>query len=122
MRTRIMKKNPKPLYIEFVFAKATLTDVSTESIKAYAKELNSADNIDKHILIIGHTDSKGARSFNATLALKRAVAVRESLISDNVDPKRITIDGHGEVTPIATNDTVEGRELNRRVVVIVQDL
>lgn len=117
----IIKKDPKPLYIEFVFAKATLTDASTESIRTYAKELNSADNVNKHILIVGHTDSKGARSLNATLALKRAVAVRESLIADDVDPKRITIDGHGEIAPIANNDTAKGREHNRRVVVIVQD-
>ncbi|MEN8147540.1 MAG: OmpA family protein [Campylobacterota bacterium] len=117
----IMKKELKPLYIDFVFAKSNLTDVSTESIKKYSHELNSADNIDKHILIVGHTDSKGPRSFNATLALKRAVAVRERFIANGVDPARISIDGQGEVTPTATNDTADGREKNRRVVVIVQE-
>ena len=117
----IVKKDPKPLYIEFTFAQAKLTDVSTESIKEYSKELNNEDNIDKHILIVGHTDAKGTRSLNATLSLKRAIAVREKLIINDVDPKRITIDGHGETTPIANNDTDAGREKNRRVVVIVQE-
>lgn len=117
----IIKKDPKPLYIEFTFAKAKLTDVSTESIKEYSKELNSEDNIDKHIFIVGHTDAKGTRSLNATLSLKRAVAVRDKLIINGVNPKRITIDSHGEISPIATNDTEAGREKNRRVVVIVQD-
>lgn len=117
----IIKKEPKPLHITFAFAQTTLTDESQESIKQYAKELNSPDNKDKHILIVGHTDAKGPRGLNATLSLKRANAVRTSLIANGINPERITVDGHGEITPIATNDTEAGREKNRRVVVIVQD-
>ena len=117
----IIKNEISPsLEIAFVFAKASVTDLSKESIREYSKELNSEDNIDKHILIVGYTDSKGTQSLNATLSLRRATSVRDQFIANNIDPKRITIDGHGENAPIASNETAEGREKNRRVVVIVQ--
>jgi len=118
----IIKKEIAPtLNIEFAFAKVKVTDQSRESIKSYAKDLNSEEHQDKHILIVGYTDAKGAKGFNATLSLRRAVAVREQFIANDVDPKRITIDGHGENDPIASNKTTEGRKQNRHVVVIVQD-
>ena len=117
----IIKKEMKPsLKIGFVFAKAKVTDLSKESIKEYSKELNSEDNLDKDILIVGYTDAKGPKNLNATLSLRRAIAVRDQFIASSIDPKRITIDGHGENAPIASNDTAEGREKNRRVVVILQ--
>ncbi len=117
----IMKKEMRAsIEMEFVFAKAALTDLSRESIKEYSKDLNSEDNRDYHILIVGYADGKGSESFNATLSLRRAVAVRDQFIANDVDPKRITIDGHGENAPTASNDTTEGRDKNRRVVVILQ--
>ncbi len=117
----IMKKEMRAsIEMEFVFAKALLTDLSKESIKEYSTDLNSEDNRDYHILIVGYADGKGSESFNATLSLRRAVTVRDQFIANDVDPERITIDGRGENAPTATNDTAEGRDKNRRVVVILQ--
>jgi OOP family OmpA-OmpF porin len=67
------------------------------------------------IEVQGHTDSKGSDQYNLDLSQKRANAVRDYLISKGVDADRLTAKGLGESTPIATNDTPEGRAENRRV-------
>jgi len=112
-------KVPSPLSIEFPFATARLTEASKASIKAYAAELNLDGNKERKVLIEGHTDAKGSRAFNATLAMKRASAVFAALITCGIDPRRISIDGYGETMPVADNETERGREKNRRVRVSV---
>jgi len=84
-------------------------------VKAYAAELNLEGNRTKKILIVGHTDASGSRAFNATLSMKRASAVYAALITNGIDPGRISIDGCGETMPVADNETERGREQNRRV-------
>ncbi len=111
----------KPKNIQFKFAKATLTDDSKVALVGFSEELNSDENINKEILIIGNTDSKGTRAFNATLSIKRANAVRSEFIRNDVDPGRISIDGIGEMNPIADNATENGREKNRRVIIILKE-
>ena len=113
-------KTYTPKNIRFEFAKATLPDDSKASFKDFADELNSEENRQKEILIIGNTDNKGTGAFNATLAIKRANAVRTELIINDVNASRISIDGLGETNPIADNTTEVGREKNRRVIVILQ--
>ncbi len=124
-KTVYITKEPIKVYtpknIRFEFAKATLTDDSKASFKGYADELNSGENINKDILIIGNTDNKGTRAFNATLAIKRANAVRTEFIANDVNASRISIDGLGETNPIADNSTEVGREKNRRVIIILKD-
>ncbi len=108
--------------IHFDFGKAQLTDTaSQESITTYAQELNKPANINKKLIIVGNTDNLGTRSYNATLSLKRANAVRREFIINQIDPNRITIDGMGEIDPIADNATEEGRKKNRRVTVILKE-
>jgi len=70
--------------------------------------------------IVGHTDNRGTSASNAKLAERRAGAVRDVLVRDGVDRARITIRGAGETRPVATNDTLEGRALNRRVEIITR--
>jgi len=65
--------------------------------------------------ISGHTDNKGADSYNENLSLRRAQAVRNILIKGGADPNRITAVGYGEAKPMDTNDTMEGRRMNRRI-------
>jgi OmpA family/WD40-like Beta Propeller Repeat len=65
--------------------------------------------------ISGHTDSHGPAEYNQTLSLRRAQAVREILIKGGGDANRITAMGYGETKPIETNDTLEGKRLNRRI-------
>lgn len=68
------------------------------------------------IEIQGHTDSYGSDAYNRKLSQRRAQAVKEVLIKNGIDKKRMTATGFGESQPIDTNDTVEGRANNRRVV------
>jgi outer membrane protein OmpA-like peptidoglycan-associated protein len=72
-----------------------------------------------YIDINGHTDSTGAESYNQTLSEARADSVARYLESQKVVAARIITRGMGESQPIATNDTPEGRALNRRVEIIL---
>jgi outer membrane protein OmpA-like peptidoglycan-associated protein len=62
-----------------------------------------------------HTDSYGSDEYNFTLSDNRAKSVREYILSQGIDPKRIVSHGYGEAMPVAANDTPENRQLNRRV-------
>nr|MBP6575558.1 OmpA family protein [Flavobacteriales bacterium] len=61
----------------------------------------------------------GADAANLTLSDQRAKAVRDHVIAQGIDAARITAKGYGETKPTATNDTEEGRALNRRTEVTV---
>lgn len=67
------------------------------------------------IEVAGHTDSRGAEAFNQQLSARRAASVLEYLRAGGV-PNSLTSKGYGESEPIASNDTDEGRQQNRRVV------
>ena len=63
----------------------------------------------------GHTDSVGTPAYNQTLSEQRAAAVSNYLGAEGVPSSRITSIGYGETHPKGSNDTPEGRQLNRRV-------
>jgi outer membrane protein OmpA-like peptidoglycan-associated protein len=67
----------------------------------------------------GHTDSVGSDEYNQTLSERRADSVRSYLIQQGIDRSSITAHGLGESQPVATNDTADGRQRNRRVELIV---
>jgi len=67
------------------------------------------------IRIEGHTDSSGSEEYNMDLSRRRALAVQDLLTQRGVGIQRIEIVGYGESTPVASNDTESGRQLNRRV-------
>ncbi|KJY92703.1 membrane protein [Vibrio neptunius] len=69
--------------------------------------------------VVGYTDSSGSASYNQKLSEKRAQSVAEVLQEQGVDSSRITARGEGENNPIASNETREGREQNRRVEIMV---
>lgn len=66
------------------------------------------------IEISGHTDNQGTPQSNIILSENRAKAVYDYLIAHSIDANRLTYKGYGQTRPIATNDTPEGRQLNRR--------
>jgi outer membrane protein OmpA-like peptidoglycan-associated protein/tetratricopeptide (TPR) repeat protein len=66
------------------------------------------------IEISGHSDSKGSDEYNQKLSEARAKSVVDYLIMLDVEPERLTFKGYGKNRPIASNDTDEGRALNRR--------
>lgn len=69
----------------------------------------------------GHTDSRGTEAYNQALSERRAYSVRDYLIDEaDIDPRRITAVGYGESRPIATNDTDDGRQRNRRVEAVIE--
>lgn len=79
------------------------------------------ENPERELLIEGHTDSRGTDDYNETLAERRANAVRDALLQRGVNASRLHTHGVGESRPIATNETAAGRQLNRRVEVVVSD-
>lgn len=70
---------------------------------------------DYRIDIIGHTDDVGREEDNLLLSEQRAKAIKNALIIEGIDARRIKAFGRGESQPIATNNTQEGREANRRI-------
>lgn len=74
---------------------------------------------DKQIVVEGHTDATGSDSYNQKLSEDRAASVREALVAGGVDASKITSQGFGESTPVASNDNAAGRQQNRRVEIIV---
>lgn len=71
--------------------------------------------------IEGHTDSTGNPDYNQKLSERRAEAVRKSLMNMGIENNRIMTRGYGQSSPIAPNDTATGRQLNRRVEIILSD-
>jgi len=75
---------------------------------------------ESHILLEGHTDSRGNPSTNKRLSEERAKAVREYIIANmEISREQITAIGYGDTKPVASNKTSEGRELNRRIDVVI---
>lgn len=69
--------------------------------------------------VVGHADSTGSESHNDKLSMDRAEAVRAVMIRSGMDAGAVKAEGMGARQPIESNDTLEGRQENRRVVVIV---
>ncbi len=100
--------------VRFNTNRATLRPDAYAILDSVAETLLEHPEIQK-IRIEGHTDHQGNDDFNQHLSERRAVTVRNYLISKGVHADRLVSEGYGESSPIATNDTAEGREQNRRV-------
>jgi outer membrane protein OmpA-like peptidoglycan-associated protein len=72
-----------------------------------------------HVAVEGHTDSVGSDDYNQQLSERRAGSVRNFLVQNGVPLTVISAMGFGESQPVATNDTPEGRQTNRRVELVV---
>ena len=83
-----------------------------------------ADSLNRYpdttVAVVGHTDNTGSAAYNQDLSERRASAVRAVLINAGVSPARIRAIGAGENQPIATNQTADGRALNRRVDITIR--
>jgi len=101
----------------FDFDKATLRQASQQNLTNLAVILNKYP--DTNVLMEGHTDSKGSDDYNLNLSRSRAQAVASFLSGQQVNAARFTITGYGEAQPIATNDTEDGQQQNRRVEVAI---
>jgi outer membrane protein OmpA-like peptidoglycan-associated protein len=103
----------------FSVNKAELSPGGTRSVRKLADFLNQYPQ--RKVLIEGHTDSTGSHTLNQALSERRADAVRTALIDMGVSSDRIETRGHAEAYPVATNGTAAGRQLNRRVEIILAD-
>jgi OOP family OmpA-OmpF porin len=97
----------------FDFDKWDLRPESFIELNRVVKLLTENPSIE--IEMSAHTDSRGSDEYNFKLSDNRARSVMEYIISKGIDSGRITSHGYGETKPVATNDTDEGRQLNRRV-------
>lgn len=118
------KKTPRGMVI-------TLGDVLFDTNKAQLKSGGSR-NVEKlaeflkeypqrKVLIEGFTDSTGSDSYNRTLSEERANAVRNALVERGVSGDRISTRGYGKSYAVASNNTAAGRQLNRRVEIVLSD-
>jgi len=72
-----------------------------------------------HLAVEGHTDSVGGDQYNQTLSEQRAEAVRDYFVQQGISGSAVDAQGFGKTEPIASNDTPEGRQQNRRVELIL---
>ncbi|MBN2668827.1 MAG: OmpA family protein [Bacteroidales bacterium] len=106
--TKIVLKN-----IFFDYAKATLRSTSFPELDRLYNLLVEFPNM--RIEISGHTDNQGSRTTNEKLSGARAKSVVDYLVKKGIDASRLESKGYAFDQPIATNDTEEGRQQNRRV-------
>lgn len=99
--------------------KAELKSSASRSLKKLAGFLTQYP--ERTAQIEGYTDSTGSADYNQDLSDRRASAVRTSLVGMGIDNGRITTHGYGKESPIASNDTAAGRQMNRRVEIILSD-
>jgi outer membrane protein OmpA-like peptidoglycan-associated protein len=110
--------------IQVTFASGLLFDFDSDRIRYDAKQ--NLDHLasslvrypDSDLLIVGHTDAVGSDDYNDRLSQRRARSAARYLASHGVD-RTIETEGRGETEPVASNDTEEGRQRNRRVEVAI---
>lgn len=101
----------------FDFNSSTLQGGARQNLREFAESMNEFEETD--ILVVGHTDSKGSDDYNQGLSEQRAQSAADFLIQEGLSANRIQTEGRGETEPVATNETAEGRSLNRRVEVAI---
>jgi len=106
----------------FDFNQASLKPGARERLSKLAGILLAYPGV-YHIEIEGHTDSVGSQDYNQKLSEDRAQSVSSYLLKEGLPSDRIVaVHGFGKLRPVATNDTPEGRQMNRRVEIIISDL
>lgn len=111
--------------IKITFESGILFDVDRSEVKPEAQtNLTKLATIlnkyaDTDVLVEGHTDATGGDEHNMDLSIRRANAVGNFLTTQSVMSNRLKLMGYGETQPTASNDTPDGRQLNRRVDIAV---
>lgn len=101
----------------FGFDEATIDSKYHDDLDELAQQLTQ--NKALRLSIAGHTDNVGSREYNELLSQRRADAVKQYLVDQGVSEDRITTSALGQQEPVATNETDAGRQLNRRVILVV---
>jgi OOP family OmpA-OmpF porin len=103
----------------FDFDKAVLKPQGIAALQNLGAKIRSQGLKVEDIDIVGHTDRVGSDAYNMRLSERRAMAVRNFLVGEGVNSSIIDVSGMGKRQPVASNETAEGRALNRRVEVRV---
>ncbi|MES1982537.1 MAG: OmpA family protein [Pseudomonadota bacterium] len=103
----------------FDTGKAQLKTGGLRSIQKLSNALKQSPKT--NIMVEGFTDSTGSDELNQTLSERRANAVRTALIEDGISADRIKTAGYGKAFPVADNGNAAGRQMNRRVEIIISD-
>ncbi|MGZ8184347.1 MAG: OmpA family protein, partial [Methylobacter sp.] len=99
--------------ITFDTGKVTLSPASTKQVTNIAEILKAFPAAE--LKIGGYTDNTGSAKANLRLSGQRANAVKNALVSMGIDASRLDAEGYGSAHPVATNETEEGRQQNRRI-------
>lgn len=121
----LISKAEGRLALNFSFKSGSykLDNKSSQDLIRLLNFLNRSRYIDYRIVLVGYTDNMGDYNKNIELSLKRALSVKENLIAlNNGLENRIDVLGMGAESPIASNDTQEGKEKNRRVEVYLVNI
>lgn len=114
MQSEISQVGYIALYgIQFNNNEATYTPESETTLNEIAKTLSADPAL--HLYVVGHTDDVGALDYNNDLSRRRAEKVVNALVTSGISQERLTPIGIGPAAPIGSNDSEEGRALNRRV-------
>ncbi len=106
--------------VHFATGKSELNKTSYTELNELVEYMHLKEDL--RIEIAGHTDNVGEEKDNQTLSQSRSDRVKSYLISKGISEKRLIAKGYGETQPAATNDTPEGRQMNRRTEVrIIQN-
>lgn len=121
----------EPVIVTKTFATQRL---GTESFEVNSSKLNEESRVQldelveflntypqANVEVVGYTDTSGAASYNQALSEKRAESVASALVEQGIEASRISARGEGENNPIVSNETLEGRQQNRRVEIIVPE-
>jgi outer membrane protein OmpA-like peptidoglycan-associated protein len=99
--------------VEFGISRAVLSPAGQATVAQIATILKQHPTL--KVEVRGHTDSTGPADVNYAFSRARADVVKSVLVSDGIDPNRITSTGYGATQPVADNGTPEGRARNRRI-------
>jgi outer membrane protein OmpA-like peptidoglycan-associated protein len=107
-----------PADVLFDFDKATIRTDAAQALGKLATVIRGFPSA--QVLLEGHTDSVGNDAYNQSLSERRADAVKTWLVGkEALDAGRLRTQGFGESKPVASNDTDQGRQKNRRVVAVI---
>lgn len=102
---------------QFKVGSAVLQGAAQSDLNRFADVVKEFDKT--NVTVIGHTDSVGSESSNQTLSEQRAAAVRNLMVARGVASGRVSTLGLGEGSPVADNNSEYGRQLNRRIEIVV---
>jgi outer membrane protein OmpA-like peptidoglycan-associated protein len=101
----------------FDTGRSELNPGASRKLDQLAEFLN--EHKERRVQIDGFTDSVGSDDYNEELSRRRADAVKSALLTRGIDPSRISTQGYGKAFPVANNNDSGGRQLNRRVEVVI---